>query len=137
MNQFSNFQLAQMAAFVACSVLVSLGYFIGLKKSVLTPCTSVWFLGCLRDSEKQAFIISDNKRISFASLRESILEKNSVSLKNLQKFAGRPPHFPCWFLRESYTTIACFKPLPRPLEKASCKFISPHLCVKKFHIGNF
>ena len=27
-----NFQLAQMAAFVACSVLVSLGYFIGLQK---------------------------------------------------------------------------------------------------------
>ena len=35
MNQFSNFQLAQMAAFVACSVLVSLGYFIGLKKKCL------------------------------------------------------------------------------------------------------
>ena len=31
-KQFSNFQLAQMAAFVACSVLVSLGYFIDLKK---------------------------------------------------------------------------------------------------------
>ena len=30
-NQFSNFQLPQMAAFVACSVLISLGY--------LTPCT--------------------------------------------------------------------------------------------------
>ena len=34
-KQFSNFQLAQMAAFVACSVLVSLGYFIGLKKKCL------------------------------------------------------------------------------------------------------
>ena len=27
--------------------------------------------------------------MSYASLRESILEKNSVSLKNLQKFAGK------------------------------------------------
>lgn len=30
---FSNFQLAQMAAFITCSVVISLGYFIGLKKS--------------------------------------------------------------------------------------------------------
>ena len=34
-KQFSNFQLAQMAAFVACSVLTSLSYFIGLKKKCL------------------------------------------------------------------------------------------------------
>ena len=31
-NQFSDFQLAEMACFIACSVLLSLGYFIGLKK---------------------------------------------------------------------------------------------------------
>ena len=34
MCAFSNFQLAQMAAFIACSVVLSLGYFIGLKKSL-------------------------------------------------------------------------------------------------------
>ena len=50
---------------------------------------------------------------------------------------GRPTHFPCWFLRQNYILIACFKPLPRPLERASCKLVSPDLCVKKFHIGNF
>ena len=38
---------------------------------------------------------------------------------------GRPPHFPCWFLQQNYTPIACFKPLRRPLERVSCKLISP------------
>ena len=63
------------------------------QKSVLTPCTSLRFLGYLCDSQKQAFILPDDERISFASLRESILEKNSVSLKNLQKFAGKTTSF--------------------------------------------
>ncbi|KAK3706546.1 hypothetical protein QZH41_013035 [Actinostola sp. cb2023] len=31
-----NFQLAEMAAFIACSTLISLGYFIGLHKSTLS-----------------------------------------------------------------------------------------------------
>ena len=80
-NQLSNFQLAQMAAFVACSLLISLGYFISLKKSILTPCTytSVRFLGYLSDSEKQAFIPPGDKRINFASPRESILEKKCLN----------------------------------------------------------
>ena len=42
---FSNFQLAQMAAFIACFVVISLGYFIGLKKSCLVPSTARRFLG--------------------------------------------------------------------------------------------
>ena len=92
-NPFSNFQVAQIAAFVACSVLISLGYFIDVKKSVLMPCTSVRVLGYLCDSEKQAFILPDDKRINFASLRESTLEKNSVSITNLQTFAGKTTSF--------------------------------------------
>lgn len=116
MNHFSNFQLVQMAAFVACLILISLDYFIGLKK-VSFRCVSLsGFWGYFCDSE----------RISFASKR--------ISLKNLQSSQGRPPHFSCWFLRQNYTPIACFKPLPRPLERASCKLISPHLCIRKFHI---
>ena len=84
-NQFSNFQLPQMATFVACSVLISLGY--------LTPVPSVRFLGYFCDSEKPVFIPPDDKRVSLTFLRESILEKNSVSLKNLQKFAGKTTSF--------------------------------------------
>ena len=35
--KWSNFQLAEAAAFIVCSVLVLLGYFIGLSKSVAVP----------------------------------------------------------------------------------------------------
>ena len=92
-NQFSDFQLAEMAWFIACSVLLSLGYFIGLKKCVLKPQRVVRFLGYLCDSEKQAFILPEDKRLKFVALRESILNLNSVSLKTLQKFAGKATSF--------------------------------------------
>ncbi|KAK3741229.1 hypothetical protein QZH41_017137, partial [Actinostola sp. cb2023] len=42
-----NFQLAEMAAFIACSTLISLGYFIGLHKSTLSPTVAVRWGGCL------------------------------------------------------------------------------------------
>jgi len=82
-----------MACFIACSVLLSLGYFIGLKKCVLEPQRVVRFLGYLCDSENQAFILPEDKRLKFAALRESILNLNSVSLKTLQKFAGKTTSF--------------------------------------------
>ena len=56
-NRWSNFQLAEAAAFIVCTTLVSLGYFIGLKKSVLIPQKRVKFLRFLCDSELQAFLV--------------------------------------------------------------------------------
>jgi len=35
------FQLAEMATYLACVILISLGYFIGLKKSCLIPSVAV------------------------------------------------------------------------------------------------
>ena len=117
-----------MAAFVACSVLISLGYFIGLKKSVLTPCTSLRFLGYLCDSEKQAFILPDDKRISFASLRESILEKNSVSLKNLQKFAGKTTSFSLLVPAAKLYTNCVFQAIAKTIGKGKLQVnLSPSL----------
>ena len=87
MCTFSNFQLAQMAAFIACFVVISLGYFIGFKKSCLTPSTARRLLGYICDSEKQAFLLPQDKKDKFAELREAILSKKSVSVKTLQKFA--------------------------------------------------
>ena len=43
-----------MAAFIACSVLLSLGCLIGLKKSALFPSMAIRFLGCISDSLKGA-----------------------------------------------------------------------------------
>ena len=90
---FSNSQLADMAAFIACSTLISLGYFIGLKKSSLQPATAVRFLGYICDSQRQAFTLPHNKRSKFSALREAILRCKTVSLKNLQNFAGKTTSF--------------------------------------------
>ena len=92
-SSYSGFALAEMAAFIACTILISLGYFIGLKKCVLQPSTALRFLGYICDSLKQAFILPQDKRAKFASLRDSILAHKTVSLKNLQKFAGKTTSF--------------------------------------------
>ena len=90
---FSHSQLANMAAFITCAVLISLGYFIGLTKSCFEPSTAVRFLGYICDSTFQAFILPEDKKVTFAKLRDEILKNNSVSLKNLQKFAGKTTSF--------------------------------------------
>ena len=76
-----------MAAFIACAIFISLQYFIGLQKGPLVP--SVSFLGFICDSEKQVFLLPQGKRTKFAALRETILSHKTVSLKNLQTFAGK------------------------------------------------
>ena len=85
----SNFALADAAAYIVCYVLVELGYFIGLKKSILVPRLIVPFLGFLSNSELQAFILPQEKLQKFIVLRESVLAKKSVGLKNLQKLGGK------------------------------------------------
>ena len=82
-----------MAAFIACFVVISLGYFIDLKKSCLVPSTARRFLGYICDSERQAFLLPQDKKDKFAELREAILSRKSVSLKTLQKFGGKTTSF--------------------------------------------
>lgn len=72
---FSGFQLAEMASFIACVTFISLSYFIGLKKSCLVPSVAVRFLGYICDSEKQAFLLQQEKTDKFAALREDILRQ--------------------------------------------------------------
>ena len=78
---WSDFELAEAAAFIAAAVLISLGYFIGLAKSSLLPKRIVKFLGFLVDSQRCAFILPEDKKRKFAALRESILDKKSSSIK--------------------------------------------------------
>ena len=84
-SSYSGFAMAEMAAFIACTILISLGYFIGLKKCVLQPSTALRFLGYICDSLKQAFILPQDKHAKFASLQDSILAHKTVSLKTLAK----------------------------------------------------
>ena len=87
--KWSNFQLAEAAVFIVCSILVLLGYFIGLSKSDAVPQTKIRFLGFLSDSILQAFLIPHDKKIKFATPRDSILQSRTVSIKTLQRFAGK------------------------------------------------
>ena len=67
------------AIFVVLSVLVDLGYTIGIKKSVLVPVTSLGYLGLIVDSVRQSFLVPRRKIESWALIREKILY-HSLSL---------------------------------------------------------
>lgn len=47
---------AQAANYIVCSILVNLGYFIGLAKSLLHPAIRITYLGLIIDTTLQAFI---------------------------------------------------------------------------------
>jgi len=85
-DQDLSFQAADTNLFVVVTVLAHLGYFLGLKKRVFVPVTSIVYLGMLVDSVAQAFPVpKENLREKFARLRESILTlKSSVRLKSIQ-----------------------------------------------------
>ena len=85
----SGFTLASAAAYIMSYLLTHLGYFIGLKKSILIPRQVVPVLDLPSDSTKQEFLLPENKKRKFISLRESILQNKTLSLKNIQKLAGK------------------------------------------------
>ena len=45
-----SYQSAKAALYIVCSVLVNLGYFLGLSKCVLVPVTKIRYLGMIVDS---------------------------------------------------------------------------------------
>ena len=79
-----------MAIFCVLSLLVDLGYTIGISKSVLFPTTTVEYLGVLVDSTNQSFLVPERKNVSWAALREQILACNKyVNIKTMQRFQGK------------------------------------------------
>ena len=95
-SNWSDIDLAKAAVFIAPSVLVSCGYFIGLKKSILSPVQVIPFLGFLSDSTKQAFLLPEDKKLKFAALRDfwvkSHLRQESTKV--------------CW--EDSFILSSCF-----------------------------
>ena len=85
---WSGFQRAQAALYIACYILIDLGYFIGLEKSTLLPMQMPIFLGYTTDSTKTAFLMPLDKKIKFTFLR-GVLSHKTVSLKSLQKLLER------------------------------------------------
>ena len=92
-TRWSDFEYADAAAFICASILLSLGYFIGLSKSCLVPQQLITFLGFIVDSTLCAFLIPEVKKRKFVDLRESILRLRSVSIKTLQRLAGKVTSF--------------------------------------------
>lgn len=78
--KYSNYQLSEMATFIACSILLQLGYFRGLKKCSLLPSLKVKYLGYFSESDKQAFTLPPDKVHRFAALRNNILSHKTVAL---------------------------------------------------------
>lgn len=75
------------AIYSVLSLLVDLGYTIGITKSVLYPTTSVEYLGLTVDSVKQAFIVPGWKIEASAVVRKNILGcKKYTNIKTLQRF---------------------------------------------------
>ena len=80
---------AQRCLYVVSEVLIRLGYFINIEKSVFFISTVIKFLGMLVDSIRLAFLIPENKLDKFLALRREILSHDRVDINTLQKFAGK------------------------------------------------
>ena len=83
------FARASSAIFIVCYTLSLLGYFTGLKKSILVPRQCVPYLGISIDSVRQAFTLLEEKRLKFIALAEFILSSKTVDVKTLQHFTGK------------------------------------------------
>ena len=83
-------EAAKVAIFIVASLLIQLGYTIGIQKSVLYPAKRIEYLGHVVDSSKQAFELPGSKVVAFATLREEILAcKKTVNVRTLQRFQGK------------------------------------------------
>ena len=89
--KFQEWQLAaaQSVAFLVAYHLISLGYFLGLAKSILSPRLAVPYLGFLVDSSREVFHIILSKKARFLQLIRDILNSNAVSVKTLERLAGK------------------------------------------------
>ena len=123
MTRGQSFQRAQAAAYIMRYLLIEEGYFIGLDKLQSTPSTWVRFLGFVCDSVRQAFLIPQERRIKFATLREDILSSPFVSLKTLQRFSGKVISFSLaipgckLYVREVFNAISRHSGSSRPTVK--------------------
>ena len=81
--------LLKLLFFVVCFTLVSLGYILGLKKSILVPSIRVPYLGFISDSHLQAFTLLPSKKAKFLDFLKSALSSSHLELLPLQKLAGK------------------------------------------------
>ena len=104
--------LAEAAAYILCYLLIEAGYFIAIAKSQCVPSIVIRFLGFLCDSFRQAFLLPPDEKLKFKILREQILSSPCVSVKTLQRFAGKVISFSLaipgckLYVRETFKAIS-------------------------------
>ena len=84
-----NFAAANAAIFLVAYTLIDLGYFLGLKKSILTPMKTVPYLGFRADSAREVFHLIPEKQRKFIDLVHEILQGQYLSVKTLQRLVGK------------------------------------------------
>lgn len=131
--KYSNYQLSEMATFIACSILLQLGYFLGLKKCSLIPALKVKYLGYFSESDKQAFTLPPDKVYRFAALRDNILSHKTVALRTLQKFAGKTTSFSLLVPGAKLYTNAAYQAISRASRSHKPIPVSPELKAELLH----
>ena len=133
-SSFSAFHLAEMVAYIAYFTSISLEYFIALTKSSLLPATALTLLGYVCHSVRQAFLLPPDKRAKFSTLRESILEHNTVPLDNLQKFAEKSTSFALLVPAARLYSNSVFQAISRACSLASVQLrVTPELREELLH----
>jgi hypothetical protein len=79
---------ANIAIHLAVKLFVSLGYFLNLFKSILSPVQGITFLGMDIDSRDMSFYITDKRRHKLKDLRANILQASRVPVQIVQMFTG-------------------------------------------------
>ena len=69
-------------------ILGRLGYTLSLK-SMLNPDTLRRFLGFMIDTQAESFKLPSDKQIAFGNLRKELLGKDFITLRDLQRLAGK------------------------------------------------
>ena len=84
-----NLAAAKSAVFLVAYYLIDLGYFLGLSKSILTPQQVVPYLVFLSDPVRMVFHLIAGKNGKFLNLIRESLSCRVVSVKTLQRLAGK------------------------------------------------
>ena len=84
-----NLAAAETATFLVAHYLISLRYFLGLSKSILSPQKMVPYLRFLSDSSRAAFRLIPEEKEKFLHLIRETVSWSIISVKTLQRLVGK------------------------------------------------
>ncbi len=129
-----HFTAAQSAIFLVCYQLIRLGYFLGLKKSILVPQLVVPYLGFSSASVLQVFHLLPDKKARFLQLVQlvhEILAGSTVTVKTLQRLVGK-----CVSFSLAVPAVRLFTRDMNCMILWGLRTLRPHSCIWPFMAGN-